>query len=126
MHNLKKCNGTYKGLIGEFMFKLTRKWAVLTKCWKLEKYLMTFGKYYTPKQLQFIKEYWHSLDCLEICYVKGKKEKRLYEIKTKNEYSREIRFKPKITESSVNLYEEASHIGFSVYFAEVLWKDENI
>ena len=85
---------------------------------------MTFGKYLTAKQIMFIKENWSSLDSLEICFENGKKEVRLYEIKTKNEYNKKLSFKQKISEYSLSLYEYAKTIGFSVYFAEVFFKND--
>jgi len=122
MYNLKDIGGTYKGLIGEFMFKSTRKWSVLMKCWNNEKYFRTFGKYFNSSQIHFIQQNWHSHDCLEIFFNNGKKELRMYEIKTKNENKR-LHYKPKITQSTLILYQEAEKIGFHVYLAQVVLKE---
>lgn len=124
MHNLKAMGGTYKGLIGEYMFKLTRKWAVLNKCWKPDRYLLTFSKYYNTEQINFIRNNWHSLDSLEITYKKGFKENRLYEIKTKNMYRKLMFKKHKITRAALDMYIQAQKMGFSVYLAEVFFLDD--
>jgi len=118
MHNLKKFNGTYKGMIGECMFKLTRDKTILMKCFNKNKYLTIFSKHFTIPQKEFIQRNWHSLDAIEISYNKGK-EIKLFEIKTKNEYRKKLGFKLKITQSTANLYEYAKKIWFKVIVATV-------
>ena len=117
MHNLKEAKGTYKGLIGECMFKLTRKYAVINKYWNKRKYFEVFGKHLTQLQIQFINRHWYSLDALEISF--NPKKVTLYEIKTRNIYSTELGFKPKITESTVVIYEKGIAAGLNVKIALV-------
>ncbi len=93
------------------------------KCWNKDKYVRTFGKYYNGSQINFLLQNWHSIDCLEIVFKDGKKELRIYEIKTKNEYEKKLYFKPKITASTIEIYNKARSLGFSVYFAEILLKE---
>ena len=124
MNNLKKLNGTYKGLIGECMFKLTRKWVVITKYWNKLKYMQIFGKYMNSVQREFILTNWHSLDAIEITFTNGKKQITLYEIKTKNEYNVKLFFKLKMTESTHRIYQIAKKAGFNTKIAIVHFTDD--
>lgn len=122
MFNLKKAKGTYKRLIGECMFKLSRNYAVLTKYWNKRRYLDYFGKYLTKPQLDFVNEYWHSLDAIEIDYSNGFRDVYLYEIKTNA--CEELNLKPKINEARVLLYQKALKMGFIVKLAFVCFEDD--
>lgn len=124
MFNLKKANGTYKGLVGECMFKMSRKYAVINKYWNREKYFLKFAKYLIEKQIEFLIKNWYSLDAIEIMFSEDQKLVVLYEIKTKNAYSKELGFKPKITMSTVNLYKKAESLGFCVKIANVIFLDD--
>lgn len=119
MKNLKECNGTYKGLIGECMFKLKQKNAVINKYWNKRKYFEIFGQHLTNKQMEFLNDYWHSLDAVEINFKIGQKKKVIYEIKTINAYKRRQYLKPKINHSSILLYQKALSLGFEVQLAYV-------
>ncbi|MFP4403216.1 MAG: hypothetical protein ACLFPJ_02610 [Candidatus Woesearchaeota archaeon] len=124
MFKLKEAKGTYKGLIGECMFKLTRKYAILNKYWNKRKYFEIFGKYLNDKQINFLNKYWHSLDAIEIVFINKTKNVFLYEIKTKNIYNKSLGFKPKITKSSVLLYKKAIELDFKVNLAFVCFYND--
>jgi hypothetical protein len=124
MYNLRKIKGTYKGLIGECMFKHTRKKAILPKYFNKEKYKKIFGKYLSSDQLNFIIKNWYSLDCIEITFESGFKKVYLYEIKTKNQYNKRLSYKLKVTESTVRIYENAKKLGFNVKLGIVKFFDD--
>ncbi len=124
MFKLKESKGTYKGLIGECMFKLTRKYAVINKYWNKKKYFEIFGKYLNNKQIDFLNKHWHSLDAIEIVFKNGTKKVFLYEIKTKNIYNKPLNFRPKITRSTVLLYERAIEFGFEVNIVFVCFHND--
>ncbi len=118
MFNLKESNGTYKSLIGECMFKLTKRYVVINKYWSKTRYFAIFGSHLTRQQMEFLNDYWHSIDAIEIDFSKGKKI-ILYEIKTKNMNKKISGFKPKITETAVLLYNKAIETGFFVQIATI-------
>ncbi len=123
MYNLKGCKGTFKGIIGECMFKLTRNWAVLPLFFKFSKYRERFYKYYSVDQIDFLRKYWHSIDAIEIKFLFGKPIPYLYEIKTKNSYRKHIGFKPKMTMSTEEVYSDAKKLGFVGKIAIVYFQD---
>ncbi len=118
MFNLKESKGAYKDLIGECMFKLTRRCAVITKYWSKTRYFAIFGNHLTRQHMEFLDDYWYSIDGIEIDFSKEKKV-ILYEIKTKNINKKISGFNPKITEKAVLLYKKAIDNGFSVQIATI-------
>jgi len=124
MHNLKEGKGTFKGTIGECMFKLTNDKVVITKFFNKNKYFSIFGKYFEEKQLRFLQENWYSIDAIEIIFVEGKKHIFLYEIKTRNKYKKELSYKPKMTEASHILYNRSRDYGLIPKLVTV-WLHEN-
>jgi len=123
MYKLRELNGSYKGLAGECMFKLTRKWAVLPKFFNKNRYFLIFGKHLDGQQSEFIRLNWYSIDSIEISFKGGIKEITLFEIKTKNVYSKELFYKPKMTFAVHNLFNTAKSIGFNVKLALVKFYD---
>ena len=119
MRNLKECNGAYKSLIGECMFKLAMNYAVINKYWNKTKYIGIFGQYLNREQMEFLNDYWHSIDAIEVNFRIGEKKIILYEIKTKNVYKKKLNFKPKIIHSKVLLYKKAIKLGFEVKLAYI-------
>ncbi len=115
MYNLKSYNGSFKGIIGEYMFKLTSKNAVLIRFFGKQKYFTIFGKYLTHAQQEFLKENWYSIDAIEISHGKP----ILYEVKTKNRYKMPLHFKPKMTPATHDIYIAAKSLGFIVKIALV-------
>jgi hypothetical protein len=101
------------------MFKTTRDRLVLPKYWNKEKYFRIFGKYLTRAQETFVRENWFSLDGLEIEATRERTTVTIYEIKTGTDYQQNMRFKPKMTASTAQLYAEAQRRGFLVRFAVV-------
>lgn len=123
MYNLKRGRGTYKGIIGECLFKITRKYLILTKFFNKNKYLEIFGKNFTEIEKKFIKENWYSLDSIEISFSKNKKV-TLFEIKTLNDFYYKkiggINRLPIFTESTIQIYKKALELGFDVKVA-IIW-----
>ncbi len=123
MYNLKKVNGTFKGLIGECLFKMTKHWAVIPKFTSINKYFSTTGTYLTREQIEFLKTHWYSIDAVELRFEQGKKVLTLYEVKTKNKYTTELWYKPKMTLSTHEIYNKAKLLGFTVQLATVTLHD---
>ncbi len=118
MHNLKRKGGTFKGLAGECMFKLSRGNVLLTRFHSRKKELEWMSKYLTKEQADFLFRYWYSLDALNIEKdEKGMYLCHLYEVKMRNDTSWK---KLCITKSSFRLYLEAIKLGFKISQAEVI------
>lgn len=124
MFNLKRGGGSFKGIIGECMFKLTNERVVITKFFRKDKYIPIFGKHFTPEQIEFLQNNWYSIDAIDILFSNGKKEIVLYEIKTRNRYNKELDFKPKMTQETHNLYHHAKTLNFSVKIVTVWLYDD--
>jgi hypothetical protein len=120
--------GTYKGLIGECLFKLTRRYLVSTKFFNKDKYLTIFGKYLSDEQIIFLESNWHSIDSIEFDYSQKPVRPILFEVKTLNDfyYARLNGFNriPKFTKSTYYLYKKALEIGFVVKVA-IIWLRDN-
>ncbi len=124
MYNLRTGGGSFKGIIGEYMFKLPNKNVVLTRFFNKPKYFSIFGKYFTPKQLSFLQENWYSIDAIDIVFNNGAKEVILYEIKTRNKYYSNLPFKPKMTLETHHLYHQAKQLQFITKIATI-WLYDN-
>ena len=125
MYNLKDGRGTYKGLIGECLFKLTKKYAVVTKFFNKNKYFQIFGEKFSEKEREFIDRNWFSIDAIDFDYIKNPRKVVLFEIKTKNKYNNpKPNWIPKMTLATHEMYKEALSIGFDVKVATV-WLHEN-
>jgi hypothetical protein len=124
MYNLKRGKGTYKGIIGECLFKLTRRYLILTKFFNKNKYFLQFGDRFLEQQIQFLNENWHSIDAIEFIYEKGMRKTTLFEIKTLNDFYFEklngINRIPKFTKNTLDMYHLALDKGFDVKVA-VIW-----
>ncbi len=120
-YNLRKLKGTFKGIIGECMFKLIRKSSFLTWFTRYNEFISYNKQYISQREADFLRRFWHSIDAVEI------KDNRLviYEIKTKNYYSAyyEKRFQPEITKASYNAYMLAKKIGIRVWLVKILFFD---
>ena len=106
MIDLTDCEGTYRRIIEGCMFKLSRKNACLTRFWNRYRYIDTFRRYLTRKQIGFLKDNWNSLDCIEFISRKP--------------------FLFQLRDSCVDhmVYQKALVLGFKVYTAEVIFLDE--
>ncbi len=125
MYNLKSRNGTFKGMIGECMFKLTRRYFILCKFFNLKKYLSLFENRFSTEQINFLKENWFSLDGIEFDYSLGKPQAVLTEIKTMNEQiNPKANWMPSMSYSSYTIYKKALELGFSVKMA-IVWLYDN-
>ena len=125
MYNLKKGKGTYKGLIGECLFKLTRKYLVNTKFFNKDKYLKIFGDKFSKQERDFINKNWFSIDAIGFDYSKYPRKVVLFEIKTMNKLlSPRYNWLPKMTLVTHNMYKEAFNMGFDVKVATVFLCDD--
>lgn len=119
MYNLKENNGTFKGIIGECLFKDTNENVILTKFFNKNKFINLFQKQINAEKLNFLINNWYSIDALELDKVN--RIIILYEIKTKNKYNNKLDlYKPKMTLATHKLYNKAKELGFSVKLAIVL------
>jgi hypothetical protein len=120
MYNLKEGKGTYKGLIGECMFKLTKPHAIVTKFFNKRKYSEIFGGKFSEFEKEFVDKNWFSIDAIEFDYSIKPRRIVLYEIKTVNEYKNPSpNWGIKMTLSTHQTYNEALKLGFDVKFAIV-------
>ncbi len=123
MFDIKKFNGTFKGIIGECMFKLAFPKINLTNFYPSDRFLSYFNKTLTSEQILFLKKHWYSIDAIEV--KKEEKENSceyrfiLYEIKTRNRYAKELSFKPKMTRETHVVYHEAEKLGFVCKIATI-------
>ena len=119
MYNLKRLNGTFKGNIGECMFKLTRHNFFLTRFHSKNETLNKVSEYLTSEQKRFLRSNWYSIDGFEVinrCVV-------LYEVKTRNRHKTARLYKPKTTLAEVMMYRIARNIGFKVRIVNVWFED---
>jgi hypothetical protein len=123
MYDLRESKGSFKGIIGECMFKETRRNLVLPKFFNRDKYFFIFGKYLSEAQADFLRQNWHSVDGIELSFERGKRI-ILYEVKTKNEYKVHLGFKPKMTLATHTLYQKAKSLGFVVKLAIVHFHED--
>lgn len=120
MENVKHIRGTQKGMIGECMFKATRRYAVSTKLVPKNHYIPFLTGRIPEHQIDFLRKNWLSLDCIELIYNQGKINLVLYEVKTKNYIeNRPAHWKHCISQSEVNIYEEAKKLDINVKIAFV-------
>ncbi|MFP4119194.1 MAG: hypothetical protein ACLFTH_04020 [Candidatus Woesearchaeota archaeon] len=114
-------NGTFKGTVGELMFKMSDKNIICSRFFSYKKFSYYFYRYFTEEQNKFIKDNWYSFDALKV----RNKELILYEVKTKNIYRKgELSYRPKMTKSTVNMYTSAKKLGFKVMLAFVKLKTD--
>ncbi|MBS3121505.1 hypothetical protein J4434_01295 [Candidatus Woesearchaeota archaeon] len=123
MYNLKQFNGTFKGIIGECLFKFTKKDVIIPKFFNKNKYSLIFGRYFNEAQIRFLIDNWYSIDAIEILFERGRNKIILYEVKTNNYERIEKGFRTKITQSTVDIYNKAKKLGFDVKTAYVLLLD---
>src|SRR3989344_2055742 len=123
MLNVKNSNGSFKGIIGECMFKLAKKEVFLTAFFNKNKYFLLFGKWFRKEQKDFLYTYWRSFDGIEVTFNFGKPEIILYEIKTKNKYHKDLGFKPKMTQETHMLYHESKNFGIIPKLVTVWFHD---
>lgn len=115
MQNLRKCKGTFKGCIGEFMFNIENTKATLTHFCSKYKFLKLYENKLNIEQKIFLEENWYSIDALEV----SNNQIILYEIKTKNWYNINLNYKFQITKYSYQMYKEAEKLNFIVKLAIV-------
>lgn len=127
MYNLKKGKGTYKGIIGECLFKLTRRYLIITKFFNKSKYFFLFGSKLSENEKEFLSKNWFSIDGIEFDYSKYPRKVVLFEIKTLNDCYinslKGINRIPKFTSATYEMYTEAMTKGFDVKVAIVWLKD---
>ncbi len=115
MENLKAFYGTYKGMIGECMFRLANEKIILTRFAHKKPIIKKYKKILKKQKARFLKRNWHSIDALEFQQDKI----ILYEIKTKNAFKNRFS-RPKMTLHSQKVYEQAKILGFEVRLVFVI------
>jgi len=68
-----------------------------------------FGEHFNEEQKSFLINNWYSIDAIDIF-----PNITLYEVKTRNRYTKPLYFKPKMTLQTHNLYNEAKKLKFNV------------
>ena len=117
MHDLTTKNGSFKGYIGECMFRLAEPRAYLVRYIGKSWYIETHCQQLSDAQHEFLQKYWYSLDAISVDTTKI----TLYEVKTRNEYSyNNPQWKNKFTKSTVDIYRKALSLGFTVLVATVV------
>ncbi|MBI3031889.1 hypothetical protein HYY69_00290 [Candidatus Woesearchaeota archaeon] len=128
MFNVKKFNGTFKGIIGECMFKLATPQITLTNFYPKHRFLAYFDDMLTKEQIAFLIEHWDSIDAIQANNIGIDKNDKynftFYEIKTRNTYPQKLSFKPKMTLETHRVYHTAKKIGFLSKLATV-WLEDN-
>lgn len=110
MLNFQKITGTYKGTIGELMFGMYDNDVTLTCISNRNKYISSYYNTLTGKQKDFLESNWKTIDAIK--FRDGKFI--IYEVKMKNWYRVDLKYKFKITKNSYDAYKYAETIGFSV------------
>ena len=126
MYNLKNGKGTFKGLIGECMLKLTRRNLILTRFFNRTKFFQLFNRNLTTIHKEFLFKNWYSIDALEWDYTGKSKKLILFEIKTENQKFNVKRSwrRPKMTLATHDMYNHALSLGFDVQVATVKLLDD--
>jgi len=128
MYNLKRGRGTYKGLIGECLFKLTRRYLIVTNFFNKKKYMRIFGEKLNLEERNFLDKNWFSIDAIEFDYSKSPRKVVLFEIKTLNDFYyvklNGLNRIPTLTKNTSEMYREALEKGFDVKVA-IIWLKEN-
>ncbi len=113
MFNLRNFNGTFKGVVGECLLKLAYPDIILTRFFNRFKFMT----YYDIKDIkkEFLLSNWFSVDGIKVIGSRV----LLFEIKTKNQYKKNLNYKEKISKNSLNIYIKAKELGFDVRFVSV-------
>jgi len=123
MYNVKRVNGTFKGLIGECLFKDTDNSVILTRFFAKNKWLDLFGDRISPDQRAFLLEHWYSIDAIRI--PRHNQPLLIFEVKTRNRYPRmDVRWVTKFSRNTVELYVHAQKIGIVVSVVTIWLEDE--
>lgn len=102
------------------MFKLTRKNLFLTRFHSKYKVLGLISRFLIPEQLDFLKRNWYSIDGIELI----NNRLTVYEIKTRNRYKTPLQYKPKTTSYTLDVYSNATKLGFIVKTVFVWLEDD--
>ena len=123
MQNVKSIGGTFKGLIGECLFKVTDDRLTLTRFFGRNKWLELFGERLSESQRNFIFKNWYSLDVVRI--PRPGDQACIYEVKTRNRYKRmEPHWINKFSARTTILYKEATSLGIQVFVTTVWMEDD--
>jgi hypothetical protein len=119
MYNLKEYGGTFKGLAGECMCKVTIKGMFLTRFHPMEFVLRKLEPVLTPRKKAFIEDNWLSFDGIAL------EDDRivLYEVKTRNEEREKEGRSFILTQNCLKMYTVAERMGFVVRIAKVVLLD---
>jgi hypothetical protein len=121
MENLLRYNGTCKGIIAECMFKLMKRYALLTKIMNKYSYVRKYRFFFTDRQKDFLLTHWDSLDAIEINMAH--KQLILYEIKAMNAYRTTLAYAQKLSPNARWVYSKAERLGFHIKVATVYFHE---
>lgn len=83
MYDTRKLRGSFKEIIGEYMFQATNKHLRLTHFYSYEKIMRMYGQHFNNEQKIFLSENWNSIDAIELPNDSNYNKIVIYEIKTK-------------------------------------------
>jgi hypothetical protein len=128
MLSVREFKGSYKGLIGECLFKFKHKYAVLTQLANPDTYLEK-RPYTLPKEMiAFLKSNWTRIDAFEVLlnHDMSLLAVNIFEIKTRNQYKYilpghvELRVSPEVDKAM----KSAKEYGIGAYLAKVMLFDD--
>ena len=123
-YNLLHFGGTFKGIIGECMFKLANPKITLTAFYPKKRFIGYFSNSLTKEQIKFLNSHWGSIDAIDVKRIQNKNIFVLYEIKTRNRYKKDLHYKPKMTHATHIIYEYAKNLGFNISLVTI-WLEHN-
>ena len=125
MHNLKSVCGTFKGVIGECLFKAAFPNVILTKFTNKHRFTQNYPFYVSEDKMNFLFDNWHFIDAFGLDSIN--RTLIIYEIKVKDDYENANDFwKIRMTASTVDIFNKAVAIGVNVKVVTVhLYDDWN-
>ena len=118
MHNLKKQTGTFKGTIGECMFRIVYNKVIINRFFNKQRCLDYYYNYFTKNQLNFLDTYWSSIDAFEV----DEKNKKiiLYEIKIRAAEYKNMDYPMRLSPRIAQIYKKAPELSFETKLA-IVW-----
>ncbi len=123
MLNVRDFGGSYKGLIGECLFKFSHKYAVLTQLANPATYFDKRPYTLSETTKRFLIDNWTRIDAIEVLLDASMniREVNIYEVKTQN-YDREKAFsymRPSVSFNVDAVFRAAARYGINAHLAKV-------
>jgi hypothetical protein len=116
MNSLKKASGTFKGLIGECMYRIENPRIILTHFQPKELAIRQLREIYDDKQIAFIFANWDTIDAI------ATNETTVYEIKTRcGDYGK---YKLRVMANCHNTLKKAARIGITPKLIKVIFEED--